>query len=610
MASLADQFCPNVHDAPITAAAYDPWSGVIATADASGLVAVTRPGEASPGLLFQPGVGVSGALGLLRGGQMIAVGDDDGTIGVYSTENADCYFQEARDGARGRVRAMRGVSISPEGARVATIAIDGLLRIWDITKGEREVAWQGFGGQTVEFDQTGTRVLCLDTNGQPRLVDLMSHQGLPMDKLQSPADRATFSLDGTLVVTVGQSGISLLRVVDGVLVASFATRGGSGILSLVQSPDGTQIGAVSQRSVHVFSMPDLQPVDSRRHGAPDPTGAAYWGPMGIRVGGTDGLMHAGGSGSAGPVTCVGGFGDTRVACHGDTAGVWVKNRRTHEFSVGAAPREVHVDRDGRFLVCVPERGAMVVHDVNDGRKLFDGGPETSGTPAVGVGGNVVAAQLASGGVRWWDLARNRAYELRWPTGMALSHGGTWLGVITPRGAIKVLDPASGKEAVPDPLPSAETPARLLSFVNRRPDLLVVDADNILAHYDLGKSVRENRPCEARDVLQFGAAPDRVWGITGGQYAALRLPEGERCTIVFVDVHAQTVVSEITGLHPGAWVDAEQGCVLEPVRSAALLERDMHGQERRVLRALPDGEWVCFNARGWIDASENAAGTLA
>ena len=87
-----------------------------------------------------------------------------------STENADCYFQEAREGARGRVRAMRGVAISPEGARVATIAIDGLLRIWDITKGEREVAWQGFGGQTVEFDQTGTRVLCLDTNGQPRLV--------------------------------------------------------------------------------------------------------------------------------------------------------------------------------------------------------------------------------------------------------------------------------------------------------------------------------------------------------------------------------------------------------------------------------------------------------
>ena len=193
--------------------------------------------------------------------------------------------------------------------------------------------------------------------------------------------------------------------------------------------------------------------------------------------------------------------------------------------------------------------------------------------------------------------------------MALSHGGTWLGVITPRGAIKVLDPASGKEAIPDPLPSADVPARLLSFVNRRPDLLVVDAENILAHYDLAVSVRENRPCEARDVLQFDAAPDRVWGITGGQYAALRLPEGTGSTIVFVDVHAQTVVSEVTGLHPAAWVDAEQGFILEPVRGAALLERDMKGNERRCLRALPDGQWVCFNSRGWIDASEGAAGAL-
>jgi hypothetical protein len=610
MASLVDQFCPNVHDAPITAAAYDPWSGVIATADASGLVAVTRQGEASPGLLFKPGVGVTGALGILRGGEMIAIGDDDGTIGVYSTQNADCYFQEARDGARGRVRAMRGCCVSPEGARVATIAVDGLLRIWDITKGEREVAWQGFGGHSVEFDQSGTRVLCLDLNGQPRLVDLMSHQGLPMDKLQTPADRATFSLDGTLVVTVGQSGISLLRVVDGVMVASFATRGGSGILNLVQSPDGKEIGAVSQRSVHVFSMPDLKPVDSKRHGAPDPNGAAYWGPAGLRVGGSDGLMHAGGTGSAGPVTAVGGFGSTRIACHGDSAAIWTGDQRTHEFPVGAAMREMHVDRDGRLLVAVPERGPLVVHDVSDGKKIFDGGPETSGTPAVGVGGNVVAAQLAAGGVRWWDLARNRAYELKWPIGMALSHGGTWLGVITPRGAIKILDPSTGKEAIPDPLPSADVPARLLSFVNRRPDLLVVDAEHILAHYDLATSVRENRPCEARDVLQFGSAPDRIWGITGGQYAALRLPEGDRCTIVFVDIHAQTVVSEVTGLPGGTWVDAEHGYILEPARSASILERDMKGNERRCLRALPDGQWVCFNARGWIDASEDAAGTLA
>ncbi len=609
MAPLADRFCPNVHDAPVTAAAYDPWSGVLATADASGLVAITRAGESSPGLTFRPGAAVNGALGLIRGGTLVAVGDEDGTIGVYGTDNGAAWFQEVRDGARGRVRAMRGVAVSPEGARVASIAADGLLRIWSIERGDREIAWQGFGGSTVDFDERGSRILCLDAQGQPRLVDLLSHQGLPMDRLPTPAERAVFSLDGTLVITAGQSGLALLRVVDGVMVNSFATRGGSGILNVVQRPDGKQIGAVSQRSVHVFDMPDLAPADSGKHGAPEPSGAAYWGQSGWRVGGSDGLLHGGGSGSAGPVTVVGGFGDHRVAVHADTVAIWKRNRRMIEFAAPSRLREVQIDRDGQYVVAVPMRGNMVVYDCATGQKVFDGGPETNGTPSVGIGGSVVAAQLLSGGVRWWDLARDFALELPWPTAMTLSHGGTWLGVVTPRGAIRIIEPQTGKEAIPDPIPSAEVPARLLSFVNRRPDLLVVDADNVLAHYDLTISVREGRPCPARDVLQFPTPPDRIWGITGGRHAAVRLPEGGRCAILFVDLYDQTVVGEIPDLDPGAWVDAESGTVLEPARSAAILERGMDGTEQRVLRALIDDQWVCFGPRGLLDNSAAWAGAL-
>ena len=61
MATLPDQFCPNVHDAPITAADYDPDSGTLVTADADGIVAVQRAGEATPQLLFQPGGPIQGA---------------------------------------------------------------------------------------------------------------------------------------------------------------------------------------------------------------------------------------------------------------------------------------------------------------------------------------------------------------------------------------------------------------------------------------------------------------------------------------------------------------------------------------------------------------------
>jgi WD40 repeat protein len=609
MSSLVDRFCPNVHDAPITAAAFDPWSGVIATADSAGVVAVTRQGETSPGLVFQPGAGVTGALGLIRGGTLVAIGDDNGTIGVYRTDNGEPEFQELRDGARGRVRAMRGVAISPEGGRVATIAVDGLLRIWDIANARREVAWQGFGGLTVDFDAHGQRVLCLDAQGQPRLVDLISNQGLPMDRLQMPADRATFSLDGTLVVAAGTSGVALLRVVDGRLVASFATRGGTGIMGVVQRPDGKQVGAVSTRSVHVFDMPGLEPVESIRHGAPEPSGAAYWGQAGIRVGGSDGLAHGGESEASGPVTAVGGFGEVRLAAHGTRVQLWKGNRRGRSIEVGAPIGEVQVDRDGRYLLVNPEGGSVRLFDAITGQSVFDAGPETSGCTTVAVGGTVVATLLPRGGLRWWDLGRNRAWELAWPTAMALSHGGTWLGLVTPRGAVKIIEPGSGRDAVVDPRPAAEAPIRLLTFVNRRPDLLVVDDENILMHYDLARSARDGQPAEARDVLQFGATPDRIWGITGGQFAAVRMPDGDRSTVMFVDIHKQVVVGEITGAHRHAEVDAELGVVLEPGRSGALLEREMDGTERRVLRSLPGGQWVAFSNRGILDASESAGGVL-
>lgn len=609
MASLADRFCPNVHDAPITGAAYDPWGDVLVTADASGLVAVRRRGEATPGLLFTPGASITGAVALNRGGSLLAVGDDEGTIGVYRTDTGTAEFQEVREGARGRVRAMRGVAISPEGGRVATIAVDGLLRIWDIANARREIAWQGFGGLSVEFDAHGQRVLCLDGQGQPRLVDLISHQGLPMDRLQMPADRAQFSLDGTLVVVSGPSGLSLLRVVDGRMIASFATRGGSGILGIVQRPDGAQVGAVSTRSVHVFSLPGLEQVESLRHGAPEPSGAAWWGQEGIRVGGSDGLPHSGEGESVAPVTAVGGFGDTRLAAHGDRVVVWQGNRRGRSIEVGAALRGVHVDRDGRYLLASPQSGSIKLYDAKNGQLVFDAGPETAGAEDVAIGGNVLAALLRGGGLRWWDLGRNRAWELAWPRAMALSHGGTWLGLVTPRGVVKVLEPGTGRDAVPDPRPAADVPLRLLAFVNRRPDLLVLDEDNILAHYDLARSARDGTAAEARDVLQFGAAPDRIWGITGGQFAAVRIPDGERSSILFVDIHKQSVAGEIGGLHRHAEVDAENGLVLEPARSAGLLEREMNGAERRVLRTLPDGQWVAFGTRGILDASEAAGGVL-
>ena len=608
MASLVDRFCPNVHDAPVTAAAYDPWSGTTATADENGLVAVQRQGESAPGLLFEVGAAVRGAIAVIRGGSHVVVGDDNGTVAVYRTDDGECEWIDERDGARGRVRAMRGVALNPECSAVATIAKDGLLRHWDLVRGERN-AWRGFSGSSVSFDPRGERLLTLDADGQVQLFDMMQLRSISMDRLQTPARFAQFTLDGTLVVAAGQAGVSLLRVSDGAMVGSFATRGGSGIKNLVLSPDGTYVAAITQRSAHLFSLPDLQPVQSSKHGAPDPSGAAVWTQAGLRVGGQDGLMHSGGSGSAGPVEAVGGFGAQRIAAHGSRIACWSGERRIMEFEAPQRPREIHVDRDGRLIVSVPERGPVEVFDFTTGRSVFQCGPETSGALDVAVGGAVVAVQLSGGGLRWWDLAQNNGFQLTWPQAMALSHGGTWLGVVTPRGAIKILDPASGRDALPSPLPLAEVPVAKMAFVNRQPDLLVLDQEGVLGHYDLSSAARTGERPQGRDVLTINVDVDRMWGISGGQYCALRLPEGDRCCILWIDLHAGEVAAEVPDLHPRAWVDADRGLILEPARAAALLEREMSGEERRVLRALPDGEWVSFGENGLFDASEGAAGAM-
>ncbi len=605
MPSLVDQFCSNVHDAAVTAAAFDPSTGTVATADASGVVAVQRRGETTPGLVFQPGGPVDGALALVQGGSYVGVGDSEGTVGVYRTDDGSAIFQEVRSGERGRVRAMRGLAISPDGARCASIAVDGLVRIWDLVRSQREVSWSGFGGSTVEFDSRGERLLCLDEQGQIRLVDLMTRSGLHVDRLQTPADRACFTRDGTHVLAVGRAGVSLLRVVDGRMVASFATRGGSGLLNLLLSPEGDRASVITHRSYHVFSLPDLQPVDSKHHGAPDTSGAALWTQGGIRVGGVDGLFHRGGKGSPGAVTALTGYGEHRVVAHGRHLMYWSRGKRMWELDVGAPVRSMSVDRDGRLIALIPHDGPVRIVDTRKAQIVFDGGPKTVGARQVDVGGPVVSVMLRDGGVRWWHLARNQAFDLPWPQAMTLSGSGVWMGVVTPRGAVRILDPTTGKDAVLPPTPLADVPVKIVAFVNRRADMLVLDQDGVLGHYDLAASIRDNAPAAGRDVIELDVPVDAVWGITGGRRCAVRMKEDDGYSIAMVEVATGEVSTYITGLTTNSWVCEESGAILTPARASAILERNAEGREHRVLRSLTDDQWISFGPNGIVEASDKA-----
>ncbi len=603
MDSLVDQYCANPHSAAIRAAAHDSDSGALITADEWGTVSITPPGQAYPKVVFDMGVSIQGAVALSPGGSLAAVGDDEGTVAVYRTWDADCVFEDVREGPAGPARAMRALAFNPQGTILATLSIDGILRIFDIQRWERVANYKGFGGESLEFDERGDRILVIDNLGQPKLVDLMSNEVVDLEMVPGGVREARFTPDSRHVVTIGQGGLTLIDLPDCQISASFAAQGSSGMITMVISPDGSQLGAITGRSVHQFSLPDLSPVGSQRHGASDPTEACWWDKRGVVITDEDGRQHRPGARmSLPPLISVAGFGEHRVMLHGDQIAIWQGNRQKRPFKAKHNYIEARIDRDGRLLVALPEDGGMQVYEARTGRHLFDAGPDTTDTPRIDVGGSIVACLLPRGGLRWYDLKNNSVFELPWVRTFALSGSGTWLAVTTPQGRVRVLDPATGKDAIPRPQPQSDKPVELVSFVNRRPDMLVMDADGVLGIYDLAPSVTEKVAAECTDVIDLNVAVDRLWGITGGRYGAVRFQEEESATVIFVDLHSGEVVSEVSDLLPYAWVDPESGHILQPVRGNALLELDMYGKEQRVLRALPEGEWVCIGPQGILDNS--------
>ena len=121
MNNLPEQFCPHTHEHPITAIAYDSLSQTLVTADESGQVAIHYHGESTPSIHLQHSARINNALALQQGGELLVVGDDDGTIAIYETRTGNLFFYEERSGARGRVRAFLGVSINPQGSLLASI---------------------------------------------------------------------------------------------------------------------------------------------------------------------------------------------------------------------------------------------------------------------------------------------------------------------------------------------------------------------------------------------------------------------------------------------------------------------------------------------------------
>jgi hypothetical protein len=203
------------------------------------------------------------------------------------------------------------------------------------------------------------------------------------------------------------------------------------------------------------------------------------------------------------------------------------------------------------------------------------------------------------GLKWYDLRNNKTYELEWVRDFALTGGGSWLAAVTPKGRVRVLDPTTGNDAIPPLEPFGEANIKLVAFAFRRTELLALDEEGIVWLYDLAPAARAQGRGEAYAIASFQDLEiDALWGLADGKRAVVRVqePDSGTATLVTLDLDTGGILHEVPGLLPYVQVDPATGMLLEPARGNALLERTLDGEEHAVLRSLPNGEWIAFDAR--------------
>ena len=112
---------------------------------------------------------------------MVAVGDEDGAVAVYNTWDGTCVFEDIKEGEEGPAQAMRAMTFNNDNTILSCLAIDGKIRVYDIGRWERVTNWQGFGGESLEYNPEGDKMLAIDTLGQIKILDMVNHEQIDLE---------------------------------------------------------------------------------------------------------------------------------------------------------------------------------------------------------------------------------------------------------------------------------------------------------------------------------------------------------------------------------------------------------------------------------------------
>jgi WD40 repeat protein len=161
----------------------------------------------------------------------------------------------------GHTSPLLALAFSPDGKRLASLADDGKLKLWDLDAKKEIATVDGARGNKnqLRFTPDGRTVVAVGSNNNVLVVDAATGKPRKPIDLSNPTGIGGVDLDvspdGKTVAVVGRGGLRLFDLAAGTLRASYVVHKGYETLAVAYSPDGASLVTVGSDRTAVLLDP-------------------------------------------------------------------------------------------------------------------------------------------------------------------------------------------------------------------------------------------------------------------------------------------------------------------------------------------------------------------